>query len=202
MNATNPELWNGLNPETMLLLSNLKSHEIVTPKRTLILIPARPGSFDLDYYQEAFADSSTTKYLTISSDFSPQEYIIWMNGNNFTPLGGSPHHMLYHIFPLASHVKSNGPIGHVSIKDINWTEMSFHRGIVVRPGFQGKGIGSQAGIATLAYMRELGFRTALTEVKDGNEISLKLVKQQFGEGILHDGKYHFRLDLTQPILTQ
>ncbi|MBP9670163.1 GNAT family N-acetyltransferase [Candidatus Woesebacteria bacterium] len=197
----NHEVWATLDHKKMLLLSNLKSHEVVTAKHAFVLIPSKPGTFDLSYYQDTFSDPNTTKYLTISSDFSAEEYISRMNGDFFTPLGGSPNNLLYHIFPLASDIKSKGPIGHVSIKDINWDRMSFHRGLVIRPGYQGNGIGSQVGIAVLNRMRALGFRTALTEVKEGNENSLKLVRKQFGEGILHDGKYLFELDLTQATLS-
>lgn len=191
------EQWRGIDHDLIPTIHRLKRWSTISPDCSITLIDSKPYEGCLQYFKQAFSDPAVIKYLTVSSDFSPEEYITYMNGDIETIIGGSPHNALFHIYSPDYNL---GPIGHVSIKDINWNEMSFRRGMVLLSQFHGQQIGSKASYLVLNHMKTIGFKTAYTEVHPENTRSLNLVQNFFGNGELQpDNRVHFKLDLSLPI---
>jgi hypothetical protein len=183
--------------ENFVRLAVLKHDSITSPDNDLDLFPARSAEWSDKFYAEAFHDPLVTAHLSISDDFDPKRYMTEINGPLGNSFGGSPTKALYHIYKRGYF---EGPIGHVSVKEIDWKNLTFHRGMVLKKQFLGQGIGPKVGFVILDHMKKLGFKRAFTEVKGANLRSLNAVRKQFGEGVLtNDGQYHFELDLTKPL---
>lgn len=166
---------------------------VTSPDQELFLFPAKPREFNVSLY-DMFFDPKVTQFLTISPDFNAEKYIIEMNGRIGQP--SRRQHILFHIYTNRSH----GPIGHITIKDIDWNNLSFHRGIVLKEEYMGKGIGSKVSYMILEHMKRYGFKKAYTCVHAKNVRSLKNVRKHFDhEEQEKDGYIKFSLDLTKEL---
>lgn len=176
--------------ENILKLFQIKHSCLRKPDGAVILGVAKPQQYPLSFYVNAFNDPEVTRYLKVEN-FNPRQYISRMNGR----LGdyfGSLHDALYQIY----YCNREGPIGHVSLNNINWNELSLEVGIVVARDFMGQGIGTEALALVLEKLREQEFKTVHAKVRTGNERSRRLFTRQFGEEKSKDGSYHyFELDL-------
>jgi hypothetical protein len=96
---------------------------------------------------------------------------------------------------------SDGPFAHVSIKDINWDNLSFDYGIVIAEKYMFKGYGTKITFMILNKLKTLGFKTAHAKTKKENTESINMLRKYFGEGEnKEDGYLYFTLNLANPLL--
>ena len=197
--SSNRAEWPIFGTENFVRLTTLRHNPICGPNGEINLMPAKPYEWPIKFYNEAFSDPVVTEHLNIRPDFSGEEYITKMNGPIGNDLAGSQNNVLYLIYTYTNG-NHRGPVGHVSVKEIDWQNLTFHRGMVLKRDFMGRGIGPKAGYLLLSRMKKLGFQRAYTEIKAENKRSINAVEKQFGEGVLKDdGVFHFELDLTRPL---